>query len=191
MDAPSGTGPRAGRPLLILGVVFLVGLANALSPVLRFTSQTANWLAACLLFLLPVLLPIFVLRFRMRSLFKVLAIIGLTPVVVFMLLVSALSGSCVYRTQSDGVDHSFAMLARVPMEGSRATAYLSNSGSMSDFVVVVRQEKTIVPGLLLVRNVYARSGVSKATLTAVGPLAVEVRTEGAPTQIDFRRFVYF
>jgi hypothetical protein len=191
MDPASGTWTRAGRPLLILGAVFLVGLANALIPVLRFTSQTANWLAACLLFLLPILLPVFVLRFRMRALFKVFAMIGLTPIVLLMLAVSAMTGSCAHSTKSAGVDHSFARLAQAPMEGSRATAYLSNSGAMSDFLVVVRQEKTLLPGLLLVRNVYARSGERQATLTAVGPRAVEVRSGGVATRIDFRRFVYF
>jgi len=190
MDAAARTRPRAGRPLLILCVVFLIGLANALVPVLRFEGQTANWLTACVLFLLPILLPVFVLRFQMRSLFKVFAMVGLTPIVLLTLVVSAMTGSCAH-TQSEGVDHSFAKLAQVPVEGSQATAYLSNSGALSDFLVVVRQEKTLLPGLLLVRNVYARSGEREATLTAVGPLAVEVRTGGVATRIDFLRFVYF
>ena len=180
----------AGQWLALLGVVFLLGVANTLIPVLRFGSQIANWAAACLLFLVPLLAPVFVLRLQARRLFRILGVLGLTPLIAFSLLLAVGAGSCLQQARS-GTDPSFATLARLPLEASQVTAYLSNGGSMGSLLVVVRHEKSLVPGILLVRNVYGRFGAREATLTAVGPLTVEVRTDGVPTILTLRRFVYF
>ena len=181
----------AGQWLALLGAVFLLGVANALFPVLRFGSQIANWAAACVLFLVPLLAPVFVLRLQARRLFRILGVLGLTPLIALSLLLAVGTGSCLQQTRSKGTDPSFATLARLHLEASQVTAYLSNSGSMGNLVVVVRHEKSLVPGILLVRNVYGRFGAREATLTAVGPLTVEVRTDGVPTILTLRRFVYF
>ena len=180
-----------GRWLALLGVVFVIGAANALVPVLRFDSQTANWAGACVLFLMPLFAPVLVLRLQARRLFRILGVVGLTPLIAASLLLALVSGSCLHQAQSKGTDSSFETLARLPLEGSRVTAYLSNTGSMGSLTVFVRHEKTLVPGILLVRNVYGRFGAREATLTAVGPLTVEVRTDGVPTILTLRRFVYF
>ena len=182
----------AGQWLALLGAVFLLGVANALFPVLRFGSQIANWAAACVLFLVPLLAPVFVLRLQARRLFRILGVLGLTPLIAASLLLALVSGSCLQQTQSKGTDPSFEILARLPLEGSRVTAYLSNTGSMGSLTVFVRHEKTLVPGILLVRSVLGRYGARKATLSALGPLDVEVRVDGGdPTVIALRRFVYF
>jgi hypothetical protein len=68
---------------------------------------------------------------------------------------------------------------------------MSNTGSVGNRYVLVRHEKRLLPGLLLVRNVYAGSDLGEATLTVVGPLSVEVRTVGTPRRLDFLPFVYF
>ena len=186
--APRGS---PGRWLSVLGVFFVIGAANALFPVLRFDSQAANWAAACVLFSTPLVAPVFLLRLEGRRLFRILGCVGLTPLIAASLLLALVSGSCLQQTQSKGTDPSFQTLARLPLEGSRVTAYLSNSGSMGSLTVFVRHEKTLVPGLLLVRSVLGRHGAREATLRAVGPLDVEVRVDGgAPTVIALRRFVY-
>ena len=69
---------------------------------------------------------------------------------------------------------------------------MSNTGPVGSQIVFVRHEKTLVPGILLVRSVLGRFDGREATLIAVGPLEVEVRVDGgAPTVIALRRFVYF
>jgi hypothetical protein len=159
--------------------------------VLRFDSQAANWAAACVLFLMPLAAPVFVLRLPGRRLFRILGVVGLTPVVAFSLVLALITASCVHETRSRGIDPSFETLARVMLPASRVSAYRSNTGSMGSVMVVVRHEKALLPGLLLVRSLFATAGAPEVTLAAVDPLSVEVRVAGVPKTLRLRRFVYF
>lgn len=182
---------RAGRWLAILGIVFLVGCANALLPVLRFDSQAANWAAACVLFLMPLGAPVLVLRLPGRRLFRILGVVGLTPLIAFSLVLALITGACGHETRSRGIDPSFETLARLPLSASRVSAYLSNTGSVGSLLVVVRHEKSLLPGILVVRSLFVTGGEREVTLSAVDPLTVEVRVRGVPTIVHLRRFVYF
>ncbi|HEX8457720.1 MAG TPA: hypothetical protein VF656_10525 [Pyrinomonadaceae bacterium] len=67
---------------------------------------------------------------------------------------------------SNGYDEGFAKIRSIEMKHYNVSIYRANHGAMSSVEVVVRQEKTLIPGLLLGRKVYAAT----ATDAEVKPL---------------------
>jgi hypothetical protein len=180
------------KQLALLAAFVIFGVLNFLVPVLRFTSPVANLAAGCVLLILPaVLAPILILRLGIRPLLKALAVVGVAPFVLLALFLALLTGSCLQHARATGVDPSFDPLVVQPIDGSQVTAYRTNGGAMGDISILVRQEKRILPGLLLVRNVFGQYHAREATLQSAGPRAVEVRANGTVTVLQLRRFVYF
>jgi hypothetical protein len=52
----------------------------------------------------------------------------------------------------DGHDLSFDQFSEAPWKGSSVRLYRTNGGATTDFGVVIRQERKLFPGILLVRN---------------------------------------
>jgi len=169
----------------------LLGLLMMGVPVVRFTSQAANLAFGCAVFTLPVFAPILVLRLDAERLPRILVALGLTPLVGFSLLLALLTGSCLQDTRAAGVDTSFEPIAVLSLSGSHLAAYHTNGGATTDFGIVVRHEMRLLPGVLLVRNVFDEYHVADATLRLLGPRRVEIRTAGGATVVQLRRFVYF
>lgn len=181
----------AKKQLALLVLIMVIGLTNARCPVLRLSSQSANLAVGCVLLILPVLAPILVLRLDAERLPRVLAALGLTPLVGFSLLLASFAGSCYQRTRTTGVDASLEPIASLSVSGSRLRVYRTNGGATTDFGIVVRHEMTLLPGLLLVRNIFDEYHVAEASLRSVGPNRVEVRTAHGAAVVELRPFVYF
>ena len=190
-DSRTVRGRRAQRELASLGVVTLFGFFMMGFPVVRFTSPAANFAFGCAVFTLPVFAPILVLRLDAERLPRILAALALTPLVGFSLFVALLTGSCLQDIRAAGVDASFKPVAVLPLSGSHLTAYRTNGGATTDFGIVVRHEMRVLPGVLLVRDVFDEYHAADASLRLVGPDRVEVRTAHRGTVVQLRRFVYF
>jgi len=77
---------------------------------------------------------------------KAAAMVAVLPLLLYsfvVLLVSAMTR----------FDHSFERIAETHWKGSDIRFYRKNGGATTDFGVVIRQEKTVFPGVLLVREV--------------------------------------
>jgi hypothetical protein len=94
-----------------------------------------------------------------------------------------------------GYDLYFREKHAVVMSEYRVTAYLAG---LDDPAIVVRQERRIVPGLLLVRDIATICEASDAQITVVDANTIRVEVPGYGRQrphrdkpIQLRRFVYF
>jgi hypothetical protein len=184
-------GHRARQELVIVLAVLVLGFLNLEFPIIRFSWQTANLVFGTALFTLPLVLPLLVLRLNARRLPRILAAIIIAPFVAVSLLVALLTGSCAQDSRANGFDPSFEPIAVLPVSGSQVTAYRTNGGAMTRFGIVVRHERPILPGLLLVRNVFGAYPASEATLRASGAQGIEVLIGDRATLLKLDRFVYF
>ena len=78
----------------------------------------------------------------------------------------------------DGRDLGFAAFAQIPWQGSEVILYRTNGGATTDFGVVIRQERTLLPGVKVVRNLadFYHCCALSATPTGSG---VAITDEGA------------
>jgi hypothetical protein len=83
---------------------------------------------------------------------KAAAIVAVLPLLLytFVFLFGALMTGFAYK---NGRDLSFDRFAETPWKGSDVRFYRTDGGATTDFGVVIRQERTLFPGVLLVRRV--------------------------------------
>jgi hypothetical protein len=94
---------------------------------------------------------------------KALAVVLVIPLLVYSLLVFfglAVAGP-VYK---DGHDLSFDRFAETGWKGSLVRLYRTNGGATTDYGVVLRHERVIVPGILVVRSLDAFDHCYSVTL---------------------------
>jgi hypothetical protein len=135
--------------LLGATIIFLWQLRH---PFVRFASPVVN---ESLGFLLGLGLPWLTLSaiFRVgRWWSKALAIAAILPLLLysFVFLFGLLMTALAYN---NGHDLSFDGFAETPCKGSDVRFYRTNGGATTDYGVVIRHEKILFPGVLLVRTI--------------------------------------
>jgi hypothetical protein len=142
--------PRWTVALLLAGgsAIFFWQLRH---PIVRFESSVANEILGFALGLcLPWLTAAEIFRIG-RWWSKAIAFTAVIPLLLYsgvFLLGSAMTGS----TYKNGRDLSFDRFAEAHWKGSEVRFYRTNGGATTDFGVVIRQERSLLPGVLLVRR---------------------------------------
>jgi len=146
---PSGSR----RPIAIditLVLVYVLGMLNFWTPILRFTWPPANKIAIAAMQLIPLILMVLTARARWGGVVRVI----LLPAVAFGLPV----GSCAViecaRTRS-GKDLSFELIQEVRLSEGHLGIYRTNGGATTSFGMEVWQECRLLPGLLRVRILWS------------------------------------
>ena len=182
--------------VLLLGCFLLIQWQVS-HPVIRFSDPAANYWV----FLATLLLPWFALHyvFMVRTRWTRLLLSGLfIPVLLFTLALAILTTSWVIHAVKHGVDDSCQPIARVGMGSSQVVIYRTDAGALTAVGIMVRQERTLIPGVLLVRELEDFSPAYTASYHVIGPdtLRVEVRhynnnaVAGVGTY-HLKRFLYF
>lgn len=138
---------------LTLNIIFILTILNFFYPVLRLSSRLGNYIFVMCILCIPFIIA--VLGFRIEKLFKkILFIIAYGFValisgtfIFFLLLLIMVSEESVGAM-------GFTVIDQVQIEGSRVTAYRTDGGATTALGIIVRHEKKILPGLLLVRDIY-------------------------------------
>jgi hypothetical protein len=164
---------------------FWLAFANWQHPVLRLATDYANLVALWLLLLLPwgtVIVAFARLAGRARWLVLTLSIpavlTGGEPLFLTSLgVVSTLPG-----TGGDGM----IPVRRVALPAGGALVVYQTACVVCDYGVVVRQERRVLPGVLLVRDVYDHYHAEDASIEIVDPARVGVNGH----EIRVRRWVY-
>jgi hypothetical protein len=121
-------------------------------PIVRFDSPVVNELLGLALGLgLPWLTLVAI--FRIGQLWcRTIAIIAVLPLLVysFLFLLGAAMSGFAYK---NGHDLSFDRFGETHWKGSDVRFYRTDGGATTDFGVVIRQEKPLFPGVLLVRRI--------------------------------------
>jgi hypothetical protein len=193
------------RPSLSLGLrnVGLLAVATVIffwqirHPVLRLTSPSGNAFLTMILGLaMPWLTALAVFRLG-RWWSKVLSVVAALPLLIYsfvFLIGLAMTGSSI----EDGRDLGFDPFAVSGWNGTNVRFYRTNGGITTAFGVVVRQEKALVPGVVLVRNLdsfYPCRSVDAAPtdagISVFGKHSDCSALSGQRREYKLKRFVYF
>jgi hypothetical protein len=86
---------------------------------------------------------------RLGKVIAVCVVILLVPYSLVVLLGSAMTAGAF----KGGHDLSFEQFSELPWKGTAIRLYRTNGGATTDYGVVVRQERRLLPGIMLVRTV--------------------------------------
>ncbi|WP_143786640.1 DUF5412 family protein [Orenia metallireducens] len=90
-------------------------------------------------------------------------------------------------TIEEGHDPSFKKVQQIKIDDYIVNVYLTNGGATTDFGIVIRQEKEIILGLLLVKNIYTKYHQKNIAVKKVGEDLLEIDNQ----LIKLNRYVYF
>jgi hypothetical protein len=194
--------------ILVLLVCFQLAQWNFFNPVLTFSSSRANYLALLPSFLLPWLCALFAFAFR-KWWQTAVGFLLLVPVLLYSLIGLGMTILYVGDITRDGADRGFEQLSRIEMGSYQVAIYrVLYGGAAGGEYIDVRQERTLVPGVLLVRSLEAVEDAEVAKYRVVGPdeLRVELSIWGhkpgsqefgyqqiglSSNEYHLKRFLYF
>ena len=159
--------------------VFLLGVWNWDAPVLRLTSPLGNVVVLFGFFLLPwVAVVIIRPMLTFGGWRRVAFILAVTPLLAYSSFTAALIGcfelpSAVQRPAHLGFDP----IQRVILPNSTLVLYLTDCGATCSFGLLLRQERALLPGVLLVRDLGGWYPAEKAKITRGGTMGVRVAIE--------------
>jgi hypothetical protein len=197
---PAAPVVRLWRALLTAATLglFFAAHANWRHPVLRLDSQAAN----NFVFLVALALPWVALALAqpaLRGRHRIAHFAALAPLLLYTLPAGTCAAGTTADAAGDGVDGSFAPIRTVSLGASRVRVYRTNCGAPCDFGLVVRHERPVLPGLLLVRDLAGWYHAADARL-APDRAAVRVtvtdtsrgyRGPSGPQRLAVRPWVYF
>jgi hypothetical protein len=177
--------------LLLLGV-WVLTLVNWRLPFVRFSNHWANAAFGLLVSLIPFGLigvgigHLSTYRNRGVSTALSLGLLLLSLPQVVVVLVEALS----LPPLANEDDASFAKIAQID---EQLAIYRTNGGATTDYGIVVRQEQRLVPGVLLVKQVFSKYGISYLNYTKVGNhlTIIDPASTLVTHEVELKRFVYF
>jgi len=146
---------RTGKWFICLLAVYLFGIANWLLPAIRTSSALLNHVFMLLIFLLPSALSVLSFFVTKRIIFRFLLAFALIPLALSSFLIGAISLFPLIDIMTKGYDPSFEHLRSTQLTCSQVSIYRTNGGATTSFGIIARQEKRLIPGLLLVRNIYS------------------------------------
>jgi hypothetical protein len=189
----SGRDMRAS----LLSAVTILFLWQPRRPVIRFSAPLVNFVVgSALAFLLPwgAACMIWEAGRRRNRVLAACIVVLLIPYSLVVLLGSATTAMAF----KGGHDMSFDRIAELAWDGTSVRLYRTDGGATTDYGVVARQERRILPGLMLVRTLddfYPCASLDlEATRDGVRLGDKRSHCSGFPAayrNYRLRRFVYF
>lgn len=173
------------KKIAVAAIIFVIALANISFPGLRFSSWFANDVAFILILTIPLI--IFFLSFSLQNKQMKIAIICCSLPVAGICLISQFFLFLHVSISKNGEDATFSPVAKIFVNGSNVVTYESDLGATTKAYIVVRQEREIVSGLLLVRELYNEEIYQFGRLEVAGSATVRIDDLTIPV----RRFVWF
>jgi hypothetical protein len=195
--APSPTVAAGWRNAALFGGATAIFLWQLRHPFLRFDSSIANDILGFALGLcLPWLTMIAIFRSWGRW-GKGIALVAIVPLVLYS-AAWLLGGAWFGLAYRGGRNLSFDRFAAHAWRGSEIRLYRTDGGATTDYGVVLRQERTVLPGLRLVRRIddfypcYSLGVASTEDGIAVAGGAPECEgLAGLRREYRLKSFVYF
>ena len=145
-----GSAHRPFRSALAAVLCFTLIQANWIFPVLRFDSAALNHLFLLLAFTLPCL-ALIALGYFPSFWQKLVALLVLLPILAYTIILAPFAAVETVMTIFQGYDSRFQPIGTALMTGYRVTIFRIDCGATCDWGVALRQERQVVPGVLLVR----------------------------------------
>jgi hypothetical protein len=182
---------RAIASIVLLLAGFSAVVANWRYEVLRFSSPVLNAVALLAGLTLPVV-ALVIAASRLTGWWRGIASALLALPVVYGTFASLFVTMHLVWVIENGTDRSFESLGAVPVEGGRVGVYRTDCGATCDYGVAVRQERPLLPGVLLVRRLQGFYPAYQATFQPLGPrtVRVSVSPHGQRNAVTVRSRVY-
>ena len=184
------------KNLAVFGAANVLFFGNLFYPVIRFESPELNGLFGfALAFLLPWLAVMAIFRVGRRWT-TIIAIIAILPTVLY----SGVVGFAFMWTGFglDGRDNTFERFSDSRWQRSHIRLYRTDGGATTDFGVVVRQERTLFPGVEIVRPIDSFYHCYSLNVSATDsgiklsdPAATCQTFSGRSREYRLKPFVYF
>jgi hypothetical protein len=168
IEAPPQTRTRTVKFLGLPLLGFVLLQADGCFPFVRFSNDLANFAVGTLSFLLPFLAAFFAFVIPKRWLTTAIAIVLLLPMLCFSAAGLLFYGLIAPDAFGTGVNPSFERIANVPMGTYSVGIFVSDCGAVCSPGIDLRQEKQIIPGILLVRALSGFDDADKATYKVIG-----------------------
>lgn len=165
-----------GFQYILLIILFIIAIINFIQPVIRFDSLLLNNVCMIFVLLIPTVLMIKGLIFRSLVAKILNTLIWVIPCILGILLIPFIIAPI-----------GFEQIKSLSLDNSDIVAYRTNGGATTSFGILVRQEKNIVPGIKLVKNVYSQDHKENVNMIKTGKNSFEI--EGNPETV--KRNVYF
>ncbi len=128
-----------------------------------------------------------------------LLLISAPLVMVYSLTVGGITALSLYFVSQDGQDYSFRRIHTTQLGESQVNVYRTNGGATTSFGIVVREERHLLPGLLITKIIHTAYAAYDAEVTTIGSDAITIsippyRPNERPTSvhtITLAPFLYF
>jgi hypothetical protein len=138
---------------IILFIIYILLILNIKYPVIRFEVRMYNLLFTVAFLLTPIL--IFIRAFYVKNIIAKIFSIIITAIIAFFSTILALFLVMnIQFIKEDEYDYSFECINRIQNEEYVINTYRINGGATTSYSVAVRQEKSLILGMLLVREIY-------------------------------------
>lgn len=175
----------------LLGAMAMAVL-NWQYPFLRLANHWANEAVAVLACAIPlVLLGAGVTRvMRWPNLWAALLLSVGMGVLCLPFLLVGLFRAFTLPPHDNAQDKAFEEVAQV---GEQVAVYRTNGGATTAYGIVVRHERQVLPGVLLVKNIFVQYRLAHVSCQLTGPRLTVRRAPAGPVLADvaLKRFVYF
>lgn len=138
---------------ILIFIIYILLLINIKYPVIRFEVRLNDLLFTVALLLTPIL--VFIRAFYVKNIIAKLFSIIITAIVAFFSTILAIFLIVnIGLIQEEGHDYSFECINQIQKDKYVINSYRINGGATTSYSVVVRQEKSLISGVLLVKELY-------------------------------------
>ncbi|AGB19960.1 hypothetical protein Thethe_02390 [Thermoanaerobacterium thermosaccharolyticum M0795] len=170
---------------IVLLAIYILWILNLdyFYPFIRFKSLKLNNIFSLCIQIIPLMLLINGFRFKHISAKIVNSVVSILLIVIS----TTIAAIILFATITLNVNEAFMPIHNIRFESSSVIVYRSNYGATTDFGITVRQEKEIIKGVLLVKNLYKKHHMYDITIKKLDNNAVEINSK----KINIKRNVYF
>ena len=143
---------RAVKLIFSAAIIFILGVINFLFPVLRFSNEVANEIALILILSMPLLI-IIISAWLPNPWVQIVLFFCLVPIVGACLIIQLVVGMWLYADIKSGESTSRKYEKKL-INGSLIYRHDPALFPTTSDSVVVRQERQVLPGISLVRELY-------------------------------------
>ncbi|WP_434632473.1 hypothetical protein PQ689_11850 [Thermoanaerobacterium thermosaccharolyticum] len=170
---------------IVLLAIYILWILNLdyFYPFIRFKSLKLNDIFSLCIQIIPLMLLINGFRFKHISAKIVNSVVSILLIVIS----TTIAAIILFATITLNVNEAFMPIHNIRFESSSVIVYRSNYGATTDYGIVVRQEKEIIKGILLVKNLLRQDHIYDVSIKKLSDNAVELMGK----KIYLKRNVYF
>lgn len=168
--------------LLAIYILWILNL-DYFYPFIRFKSLRLNDIFSLCIQIIPLILLINGFRFKHISAKIVNSVIS----IILIVISATIAVIILFTTITLNVNEAFMPIHNIRFESSSVVVYRTNFGATTDYGITVRQEKEVIKGVLLVKNLLRKDHVYDISVKKLSGNAVELMGK----KIYLKRNVYF